>query len=96
MSITPIQFIPLDMRKELSDPNIPLEINKRIFNEIKSQDSKSIYKKVQVLLTDPEWRFVWSYFHQDKPNNYNIKKIYYIHARDQQQAFEGSLSAIET
>ena len=37
MSITAIQPIPLDIRKELSDPNIPWGINKRIFNEMKHQ-----------------------------------------------------------
>ena len=95
MSIIDIQSIPLDIRKELSDPHIPWGINKRIFNEMKSQDANNSYKKVQVLPTDPEWRFVWRYFHQDKPNNYIIKKIYCIHERHQQQAFELNLSSIE-
>ena len=63
---------------------------------MKSQDAEGNYKKVQVLPTDPEWRFVWRYFHQDKPNNYSIKKIYCIHERNQQQAFENSLSSIES
>ena len=94
MSITSIQPIPLDIRKELSDPHIPWGINKRIFNEMKSQETSG-YKKVQVLPTDPEWRFVWRYFHQDKPNRYNIKKIYCIYEKHQQQAFELNLSSIE-
>ena len=94
MTITAIQSIPLDIRKELSDPHNPLGINKRIFNEMQSQDTKRGYKKVQVLPTDPEWRFVWRYFHQDKPNHYGIKKIYCIHG-SQQQAFEDNLSFIE-
>ena len=50
---------------------------------------------MQVLPTDPEWRFVWRYFHQDKPNHYNIKKNYCIHERHQQQVFELNLSSIE-
>ena len=95
MSITAIKSIPLDMRKKLSDPNIPLGINKRIFNEMKSQDAKRGYKKVQVLPTDPEWRFVWRYFHQDKPNRYGIKKVYCVYESRQQQAFELNLSSIE-
>ena len=93
MSIT-IQPIPLNIRKELSNPHIPLEISKRIYNEMNSQNTKS-YKKVQVLPTDPEWHFVWRYFHQDKPNNYNIKKIYCIYEKNQQQTFENNLSCIE-
>ena len=95
VSIIAIQSVPLDIRQELSDPHIPLGINKRIFNEMKSQDAKSNYKKVQVLPTDPEWRFVWRYFHQDKPNRYNIKKIYCVYEQNQQQAFELNLSSIE-
>ena len=94
MSITAIQSIPLDIRKELSDFHIPWEIDNRIFNEMKSQETSS-YKKVQVLPADPEWRFVWRYFHQDKPKRYNIKKIYCIYERRQQQAFEFNLSSIE-
>ena len=95
MSITAIQSIPLDIRKELSDPHIPWGINRRIFNEMKSQDATGSYKKVQVLPTDPEWRFVWRYFHQDKPHRYSIKKVYCIHERHQQQAFESNLSSLE-
>ena len=95
MTITTIQPIPLDIRKELSDPHIPWTINKRIFSEMKSQNATSGYKKVQVLPTDPDWRFVWRYFHHDKPNHYNIKKIYCIHERHQQQAFELNLSSME-
>ena len=95
MSITAIKSIPLDMRKELSDPHIPWGINKRIFNEMKSQGSASSYKKVQVLPTDTEWCFVCRYFHQDKPNHYGIKRVYCIYERHQQQAFELNLSSIE-
>ena len=95
MSISAIQPIPLDLRKDLSDYHIPWSISKRIFNEMKSQNSTSSYKKVQVLPMDPEWRFVWRYFHHDKPNHYGIKKIYCIHERHQQQAFEFNISSIE-
>ena len=35
MSIIAIQSIPLDIRKELSDPHIPWGISKRIFKEMK-------------------------------------------------------------
>ena len=94
MSIIAIKHMPLDIRKELSDPRIPWEINKRIFNEMKSQDEGS-YKKVQVLPTDPEWRFVWRYFNHDKPNKYGIKRVYCIHEMHQQQDFELKLSSVE-
>ena len=95
MSITAIQPIPLDIRKELSDPHIPWGISKRIFNEMKLQDVPVIYKKVQVLPTDPEWNFVCRCFHQDKPKRYGIKKVYCIYESHQQQAFELNLSTIE-
>ena len=95
MSITDIQSIPLDIRKELHDCDIPLRISDRIFNEMRNQDVQGTYKKVQVLPTDPEWRFVWRYFHHDKPNKYGIKRIYCINKIQQQQAFELNLSSIE-
>ena len=95
MSISAIKLIPLDIRKELSDYHTPWNISDRIFKDMKLQNGKINYKKVQVLPTDPEWRFVWRYFHHDKPNRYCIKRIYCIHKRHQQQAFESSLSLIE-
>ena len=95
MSITTIQSIPLDIRKELSNPHIPWEISKRIFNEMKLQETTVSYKKVQVLPTDPEWRFVCRYFHQDKPHRYSIGQVYCIYESHQQQAFELNLSSIE-
>ena len=81
MTISAIQSIlsiPLDTKKELSDPHIPWGINNRIFNEMKSQDATGSYKKVQVIPDDPEWRFVCRYFHQDKPHQYSIRKVYCI------------------
>ena len=63
---------------------------------MKHQDVQGSYKKVQVLPTDPEWRFVWRYFHHDKPNKYGVKRIYCVHQRHQQQAFELNLSSMET
>ena len=95
MSITTITPIPLDIRKELSSYNFPLEFSGRIFNKMDSQVVQDVYKKVQVLPTDPEWGFIWRYFHNDKPNQYRIKSIYCINRIRQQQAFELNLSAID-
>ena len=95
MSIAAIKPIPVDFRKELHDYYIPLGISDRIFNEMKQQEVQGNYKKVQVLPTDPEWRFVCRYFHHDKPNKYGIKRIYCIYKIQQQRAFELNLSSIE-
>ena len=95
MSISYARSIPLNIRKELYDYNIPLRVSDRIFNEMKNQGVQGNYKKVQVLPTDHEWRFVWKYFHHDKPNKYGIKRIYCINKIQQQQAFELNLSSIE-
>ena len=95
MTITAIKPIPKDLRKELSDYNVLWGMSDRIVNEMRSQDARCSYKKVQVLPTDPEWRFVWRYFHHDKPNRYTIKRIYCIYEMHQQQDFELNLSHIE-
>ena len=95
MSISSIKPIPMDFRKELYDYYIPWEISDRIFNEMQHQNAQVNYSKVQILPTDPEWRFVWRYFHHDKPNKYGIKRIYCIHQMQQQQAFELNLSNME-
>ena len=93
MTISAIKPIPVDLVKQLND--IPLNISDRIFNEMKSQETRGGYKKVQVLPTDPEWRFVWRYFHHDKPHRYGIKRIYCVYERHQQKTFEFNLSSIE-
>ena len=95
MSTSPITLIPLDLRKEFSDYNVPCGISERIFNKMKSQEARGIYKRVKVIPSDPEWHFVWRYFHHDKPNKYGIKRIYCINKIQQQKAFELNLSSME-
>ena len=87
--------IPLDLRKELPDAWIPWGISKRLFAEMQTQGTSISYKKVQALPTDPEWRFIWRYFHHDKPTRYGIKKIHCVHERSQMTAFESTLSSTE-
>ena len=93
MPISAIKPIPVDLREQFND--IPLDISDRIFSEMKSKDAKDSYKKVQVIPTAPEWRFVWLYFHHDKPHRYGIKMIYCVYERHQQKTFEFNLSSIE-
>jgi hypothetical protein len=57
--------------------------------------SSKLYKKVQVLPTDAEWRFIWRYFHHDKPTKYGLKGIYCVHERHQAKTFELNLSSME-
>jgi hypothetical protein len=95
MTISFKQPMPGDLRKELPDYYIPWGISKRLFGEMKTQDIQGGYKKVQVLPSDPEWRFIWRYFHHDKPLRYGIKKVFCVHERHQQQAFELNLSSLE-
>lgn len=88
--------IPLDIRKELPDPHTPWGISNRIFKEMQAGSDASLkYKKCQVLPSDAEWRFVWRYFHHDKPTTYSIKCVHCIHERHQTQRFEMELSQIE-
>ena len=89
------QPIPVDFRKELYDYYIPWKISYRISAETENQGVHGGYNKVQVLPTDPEWRFVWRYFHHDKPNKYGIKRIYCIYQKKQQQVFELNLLSME-
>ena len=94
MSILPITSIPLDIRKELNDYNAPLCISERIFNEMKSQDSQDLQKSLGYS-NGPGMEFHMALFHQEKPNRYNIKRIYCIYESHQQQAFEDNLTSTE-
>jgi len=86
--------LPANLHQELPDPKIPWKISDRIMEEIKGQKGVS-FKKVEVRPTDPEWRFIWKYFHHDKPSGYDIGRIYCLHERHQVQAFELNLSSQE-
>jgi hypothetical protein len=99
-SSTPLTYppkpIPLDLRRDLPDPHVPWGISKQIFSQMQAQTGPAHkFKKVEVLPTDPEWRFVWRYFHHDKPTHYDLGRVYCIHERHQQQTFELNLSSQE-
>jgi hypothetical protein len=87
--------IPLDLRRELPEPLIPWKISERLFQRMQAQGTSIAYKKVQVLPTDPEWRFIWRYFYWDKPTKYGIKQIHCVHERRQMSLFESNFSSIE-
>ena len=88
--------IPPDIRRELPDQLTPWAVSERLFKEMQNTFDPALkYRKCQVLPTDPEWRFVWRYFHQDKPTKYSIKRIFCIHERYQTTDFEAKLSKIE-
>ena len=87
--------IPVDLRRELPDPLIPWGISEGVFKQMQAQEGSTAYRKVQVLPTDPEWRFVWRYFHHDKPTKYALKNIFCVHERSQVQAFELNLLSLE-
>lgn len=85
--------LPTDLRQDLPDYWTPWKVSDQIFGQMRSQKGK--YKKIEILPTDPEWRFVWRYFYHDKPYKYGIKHIYCVHERHQQHTFELNLSSIE-
>jgi hypothetical protein len=88
--------IPLPPRlpRRLHNKLVPWDISPRIFREMKKQ-KRAPFKKVQVLPTDPEWRFVWEYFNHDKPHRFAIKAIFCVHRKPLQQMFEANFSSIE-
>jgi len=94
MDILQVQpcVVPGNLRVELPDPHTPWQISKRVFSSLREPAPSAGYKKAQVLPEDKEWRFIWRYFHADKPTRHEIKRIWCVHERHQQQAFELHLS----
>ena len=86
--------LPPGLRQDLPDPWMPWKISDRVFHSLVAP-ANSPYKKTQVLPTDPEWRFVWRYFYQDKPISYGIKRIHCIHNASLSAIFEAGLIAQE-
>ena len=82
------------LRSDLPDFLIPWAISPETFAKMKT--TKEVpYKVAQLFPTDPEWAFVWHHFHHQKPTKYSLGKVLIIHDRDQQKAFEHTLSAQE-
>ena len=88
--------IPLGLRQDLPDPWMPWKMSDRVFQALAPSQADAPYRRAQVLPTDPEWRFVWRYFYQDKPTHYGIKQIHCIHNAALSGQFEAHLPAQET
>ena len=89
-------LIPINLNEEIPDPLTPWSISEELFARLKNPpfaatEQFNSYRKVIVLPTDPEWRFVWRYFSHDLPNRYMIKSISCVHNRDQTLAFEAQV-----
>lgn len=85
--------IPVDLNASTVSQT-PWWISRRVFKEMETQEGKP-FKCVRVLPTDPEWGFVWRYFHHDKPHRYAISEIFCLHQSSQQKSFEANLHLIE-
>ena len=86
-------LLPANIKDEIPNPSIPWLISDELFARLQAVPTKKdiAYRKVAVLPTDPEWRFVWKYFSHDGPNRYMIKSIYCVHHRKRMQTFENQL-----
>ena len=87
--------LPAGLRQDLPDPWMPWKISDRVFHSLAAPAADAPYRQAQVLPTDPEWRFVWRYFYQDKPTRYGIKQVHCIHNAALSSIFEAQLPAQE-
>ena len=86
-------LLPSNIHEETADRLTPWSISKELFARLGKSGSVVTeptlpYRKVVVLSTDPEWRFVWKYFSHDLSNRYMIQSIYCMHNRRLTTTFE--------
>lgn len=88
-------LMPFDLRRELPDPHTPWMMSEKLCKTLSKPAPTSLYQRARVLPEDKEWRFIWRYFHSDKPTRYGIKRIWIVHQEQEQKAFEMNLTVQE-
>ena len=65
--------LPTNLKNEISNLSTPWGISEDLFARLKNsglvkEEGTAVYRKTQVLPTDPEWGLVWKYFSHDLSN----------------------------
>ncbi|MGH2637978.1 MAG: hypothetical protein ACRDF4_01615, partial [Rhabdochlamydiaceae bacterium] len=87
--MTSISIFPLPVPNK----NTPWHFSKDVFSKVSSKESS--HSKLEVLSSDPEFAFIYAYFHRYTPTNRAIKRIYCLHNPRQTSRFENNISTLE-
>ena len=93
--------MPANLRSYLPESETPWHFNSNLFAKISQQpwvtstEGKPLYKKCELVLEDPEWRFLLQYFNHQKPTGLSISRIYCIHTPSLTDAFEAQIDVID-
>lgn len=99
--IDPTTIIPKSLKFYLANTTAPWCISPDLFDRaqkeswVESAEGKMLYKKCEILPTDPEHNFILQYFMHQKPSRYSIAKAYCIHTPSLTGVFEGQLEIID-
>lgn len=89
-------MIPSGINIHLSNPRKPWQISKAAYERMpQGWGAGEMYKKWQLLPSDPECMFILKYFNHQKPSNYGIANIYFLHNPSHTQEFEGYLPKMD-
>jgi hypothetical protein len=91
-------MMPKGLRSYLPEPTVPWHVSTTLLERVKQQSweaEEMKYKKCQVLLGDPDCRFILEYFNHQRPTNYGISKIFYVHTPHLMDGFETSVENID-
>ena len=94
----PSQPFPTDLRHDLPDHDLLWAHSERVTELMKASSPPKTglhFRKVLLLPTDKEFRFVWRFFHHDKPTRYALKKIHAVNERHQREVFEAHMGLLE-
>src|SRR3984885_3071348 len=76
-------------------PETPWRMHSQTFAKL-SQSTNSSYKTYTLTTADPEYAFVYRYFHAQQPTNRALKRIVCIHQSRQNNVFENTIPSMET
>jgi len=85
------------LRASLPYPDAPWQLSPSLNERVKetAPGEGLSFKKCLVLPSDPEWQFVWDYFHAEKPEKHGMKAIYCIEQQEHLQTFQTSVKSFE-
>ena len=59
----------------LAQPDTPWRVSKEVFERLQPHSGSS-FKQCQLLPSDPDYQFVYRYFHHELPTNRAIKRVF--------------------
>ena len=85
------EALPSSLRSCVPYPETPWRMSPDLYTRVQTAPGPSAYKRCEVLPSDPEHAFIFTYFQAAAPVNRHIKAAYVIHNASATSQFEAAL-----